>query len=100
MPARTFDQLATELSTIIGKARDAAARADRTALSEQHGALAGFIERLDARIPGAIALGDVASAAMRDVTLARLDQAVGRALTLRSTEIARITRMFSEAARE
>lgn len=100
MPARTIEQLGTELNTIIDAAKTATERADSAALAEAHAALGGFMERLDARTPGAIALGDVAAAAMRDVTLARLDATLARGLALRRVEVDRIARMFKDAAKK
>ena len=97
MLARTIEQLGTELNAIIAGAKAAAERDDRAALAEAHAALGAFMERLDARTPGAIALGDVAAAVMRDVTLARLDRTLARGLALRRVEVDRITRMFKDA---
>lgn len=96
---QTFEQLAQELNTLLDKARSAAASGDGLVMAEVHAALAAFIERSDDRVPGAIALDDVAAGAMRDLTLARLDQSLGRALALRGAEVARIARIFGDAAR-
>lgn len=96
---QTFEQLVKDLNALLEKARTAAAAGDQAAMGETHAALAAFIERTDDRVPGAIALDDVAAGAMRDLTLARLDQSLGRALALRGAEVARIARIFGEAAR-
>jgi len=93
--ANTFDDYAADLEKLVGNAREAILAGNDARMKAAHAALAGFIGDSDDRIPGVIELDDIASDAMRDVTLGRLDQALVKNLSERSADIARLTKTIS-----
>ncbi len=96
--AKTFDQYAADLEKLMEKAREAVLASDDARMKASHGNLGTFIEDSDDRIAGVIELDDVASNAMRDVTLARLDRSLVQNLGERSADIARLVKTFSNQA--
>jgi hypothetical protein len=95
---KQFDEYAADLEQLVEKAREAALATDDARMKAAHRDLAGFIADSDDRIAGVIELDDIASNAMRDVTLARLDQALIKNLSERSADIARLVKTFSNQA--
>lgn len=93
--AKTFEQYADDLEERLDGARDACAGGDLAAMKAAHADLADFIANSDDSIHGVIELDDVASNAMRDVTLARLDQSLVKDLSERSADVARLVKTFS-----
>jgi hypothetical protein len=95
MPAKTFDDYAADLETRLDAARDACASGSQAKMKAAFADLADFIATSDDALHGVIELDDVASNAMRDVTLARLDQSLVRNLSDRSSDVARLVKTFS-----
>ena len=73
---KTFEDYAAELETRLEKSREAILVADDARMKASHADLRAFIEDSDDRLHGVTELDDIASNAMRDVTLARLDQSL------------------------
>lgn len=94
----TFDDFATDLEKAVETAREAILAGNQARMKSAHSALADFIANSDDRIDGVIELDDIASKTMRDVTLARLDQALVQNLSERSAEIARLIKTISTQA--
>ena len=95
---QSFDTLAEELEKLLERARDTVLDGNNNAMKGSHRALADFIAETDDRISGVIELDTVASNAMRDVTLARLDQSLVKNLSDRSAEVAGLVKTFSNQA--
>ena len=92
---KTFDDYADGLKTLMAQAREAILKDNDPAMKSAHNALGDFISDSDDNIHGVIELDDVASNAMRDVTLARLDQSLVKNLSERSADIERLIKTFS-----
>ena len=92
---KTFDDYADDLKTLVTQAREAILNGDDAKMKSAHNALGDFISDSDDNIHGVIELDDVASNAMRDVTLARLDQSLVKNLSERSADIERLIKTFS-----
>ena len=92
---KTFEDYAAELETRLEKSREAILVADDARMKASHADLRAFIEDSDDRLHGVTELDDIASNAMRDVTLARLDQSLVKNLSERSAEIARLIKTIS-----
>lgn len=95
MPPTTFDDFAADLEQRLEDARDACASGDQDEMKDAHASLAKFIAGSDDTVHGVIELDDVAADAMRDVTLARLDQSLVTELSKRSADVARLVKTFS-----
>jgi len=98
MPAPTFEDFAEDLEKRLDAARDACASGDDAAMKAAHADLAAFIAESDDALDGVIELDKVASSAMRDVTLARLDRSLVQNLSERSADVARLVKTFSKEA--
>lgn len=98
MAAKTFDDYAADLEERLEAARVACASGSQTKMKAAHADLADFIATSDDTLHGVIELDDVASDAMRDVTLARLDQSLVKNLSERSADVARLVKTFSEGS--
>ena len=92
---KDFDNYAAALEKIVEEAREAILANDNSAMKTAHNDLADFIADSDDRIDGVIELDDIASKAMRDLTLARLDQSLVKNLSERSADIARLVKTIS-----
>lgn len=95
MPEKNFDDYAAELEKLVDAAREAILSGDVGRMKAAHAALGDFTSNSDDLIHGIIELDGVASQAMRDVTLARLDQSLVQNLSARSADIARLVKTFS-----
>lgn len=93
--AKTFDDYAEKLKSLIDEARESILDGDQSAMKAAHGELGAFIADSDDTIPGVIELDDVASHTMQDVTLARLDQSLVKNLSKRSADIERLIKSIS-----
>jgi len=98
MPAKTFEDYARELENLVEAAREAIVADDLERIKAAHGALASFQCTSDDLIHGVSELDDVAANAMRDLTLARLDKALVKNLSDRSSDIAGLIKKFSTQA--
>lgn len=92
---KTFDDYADALKTLVAQAREAIVAGNDDDLKSSHDELGTFIAESDDNVHGVIELDNVASNAMRDVTLARLDQSLGKNLSERSADIERLIKTFS-----
>lgn len=92
---KTFDNYAADLETLVENAREAILAGADTRMKASHTNLAAFIAGSDDRVPGIIELDTIASNAMRDITLARLDQSLVKNLSERSADIARLIKTIS-----
>jgi hypothetical protein len=95
---QSFDNLAEVLEKLLEGAREAVLGGKDNLMKASHRALGDFIAESDDRIPGVIELDNVASNAMRDVTLARLDQSLVKNLSDRSAEVAALVKAFTKQA--
>lgn len=93
--AKTFEDYAEQLEKNLESARDAIIAGVDARMKACHAALRKFQEDSDDRITGVAELDEVAQNAMRDVTLARLDQSMVQNLSERSGEIANLIKRFS-----
>jgi len=96
--SHSFDTLGKEVERLLERARDAILGGKDGDMKASHRELADFIAGSDDRIPGVIELDTVATNAMRDVTLARLDQSLVKNLSDRSAEVAGLVKTFSNQA--
>ena len=95
---KTFEEYASELEQLIEKARETILGGEQAKMKTAHRNLGAFIADSDDRLDGVSELDDVASHAMRDVTLARLNQSLVTNLSDRSGDIARLVKTFSTQA--
>jgi hypothetical protein len=96
--AKTFETYAAELAKLIENAREAIIANDDGQMKACHRALGEFIASSSDTIVGVIELDNVASTAMRDLTLARLDRSLVGNLSERAADVARLVKAFRAGA--
>jgi hypothetical protein len=92
---QTFDDYASNLKTLIDSAREAILEGDQGKMKAAHQDLGSFIANSDDSLHGVIELDDIASNTMRDITLARLDNALVTNLSERSADVERLIKTIS-----
>jgi hypothetical protein len=95
MPAKTFDDYADDLKSLLAACERAVESGTRAKLTAARDSLISFVESSNDLIPGVIELDDVAADARRDISIALLDSGLNVEIGSRSDEVARLVKKFS-----